>query len=108
MFFSDYQTHKQETISKTILWEYNTDDASWDWIKMAKIVVQRVLLYGRMEDYYAMFQLYGGFEPVKKIVIQIPSLPSKELNWCCLLFDLNKEDFLCYRRTQSRQKLLNY
>ena len=95
MFFADYETHKKEQISQSILWEYDTKAPDWDWNIMSKIVVARVLEYGRPEDYYAMFQLYGGFERVKNIVVQIPHLSPKELNWSCLLFDLKKEDFLC-------------
>ncbi|UTC65051.1 hypothetical protein E4O00_02325 [Treponema sp. OMZ 788] len=108
MFFADYETHKKEQISQSILWEYDTKAPDWDWNIMAKTVVARVLEYGRPEDYYAMFQLYGGFEKVKNIVVQIPYLPPKELNWSCLLFDLKKEDFLCCKRTLSRKLHLNY
>jgi len=58
MFFADYETHKKEQISQSILWEYDTKAPDWDWNIMSKIVVARVLEYGRPEDYYAMlFQL---------------------------------------------------
>lgn len=107
MFFDDWKTHKKETISKAILWEYNTDSADWSWQNMSKIVVSRVIERGREEDYYAMFQLYGGIDGVKEIVKKIPYMNSKDMNWCCVLFKLNKEDLWCYNRALSRQKLLS-
>ena len=71
MFFDDWKEHKKETISKALLWEYDTNSPYWDWNKMSKTVVQRVIERGREEDYYAMFQLYGGFENVKSYLIRL-------------------------------------
>ena len=68
MFFEDYKTHKLESVSPSLLWEYDLSSKDWDWDKMSKIVVQRVIEQGRKEDYYAMLQMYGGFEGVKKII----------------------------------------
>lgn len=106
MFFEDWQTHKKEEISKSILWEYNTASERWNWNEMSKIVVARVIERGRKEDYYAMFQLYGGFEPVKEIVKSIPYFSPKDMNWCCVLFNIDKEELWSYRRMSSRKKLL--
>lgn len=106
MFFEDWNTHKREKISRAILWEYNTDSPEWDWQKMSKVVVARVIERGRREDYYAMFQMYGGIEGVREIVKKIPHLSRKDMNWCCVLFNLRKEDLWCYNRESSRKKLL--
>lgn len=74
---------------------------------MAARVVLRVIQYGNTDDYYAMMQLYGGFDNVRKIVRQIPYLSPKDLNWACFVFHIKKEDTLCYTRKSSRARLLN-
>ncbi len=107
MFFDDWKTQKKLTISKAILWEYNTTAGNWDWNKMSKTVVARVIERGRKEDYYAMFQLYGGIENVREIVKQIPYLNAKDMNWCCVLFNLKKEELWCYNKALSRKELLS-
>ncbi|UTC61232.1 hypothetical protein E4O05_10570 [Treponema sp. OMZ 787] len=30
MFFADYETHKKEKISQSILWEYDTKAPDWE------------------------------------------------------------------------------
>lgn len=107
MFFDDWKQHKETEISKTLLWEYDTTSPDWDWQKMAKIVVMRVLEVGKPEDYYAMFNLYGGKDNVKEIVKQIPHLHPREISWACYLFNIKKEELYCLKREQLRKQLLN-
>lgn len=107
-FFADWETHKKESISKTILWEYDTQSPRWDWRRMDTTVVRRVLEYGREEDYYAMFQLYGGFGGVREIVRRIPKLHRREICWACALLKMKEEELLCCKRELSRKKLLGY
>ena len=73
---------------------------------MDTVVVKRVLEYGRKEDYYAMLQLYGGFEKVGEIVMRIPVLNPKEAEWGRRLFNLDKEKMLCYKRQRSKNRLI--
>lgn len=107
MVFSDYNKISKQEISPSILWEYDLQSPSWDWNYMAEKVVERVLMYGKQKDYYAMFQLYGGFDNVAQIAKKIPELPQKETNWACFLLGINKEDMLCYTRKSLRKKRLN-
>lgn len=107
MFFEDWKTHEKESVSKALLWEYNTNSEKWDWNKMSKTVVARVIERGRENDYYAILQMYGGVNAVRNIVKEIPCLSDKDMNWCCALFNLRKEEMLCYRRALSRKKLLD-
>lgn len=106
--FEDYKTYPRQNISPTILWEYDTKASNWSWSDMAERVVQRVIQYGDKNDYYAMLQLYGGFDNVAEIVKRIPSLSDKDLNWACFLFHIKEEDTLCYTRKSLRKKLLGY
>ncbi len=88
MFFEDWATHKKESISKAILWEYNTMSETWDWNVMSKTVVACFIERRRYEDYHAMFQLYGGIRNVKEIIKSIPHLNKKGMNWYRVLFNL--------------------
>jgi hypothetical protein len=105
MYFKDWQKAKRCNISPTLLWEYDTNSADWDWNHMKITVVTRVIESGRKNDYYAMLQLYGGYYKVREIVKEIPKLSHKDMNWVCTLFNLKKEDLKCYTRMLSRKKL---
>lgn len=107
MVCTDWMTHKNEVVNKAILWEYDVDSPSWDWQKMKRIVVQRVIEYGRLQDWYAMFQMYGGHNNVRSIILEIPYLTPKSMAFVCVLFDIKKDDLKCYKREQSRKRLLS-
>lgn len=108
MFFSDWKKYPHREISPALLWEYDLNSSDWDWDYMKVTVVQRVIESGRIDDYYAMFQLYGGFRNVAKIVKQIPKLSPKDMNWVCNLFHIKKESLLCYSRMLLRKKLFDF
>lgn len=107
MYFDGWEKSETKKISKDILWEYNTESPNWNWQKMKEIVVSRVIERGDENDYIAMFQLYNGFESVKNIIKTIPYLNNRDMNWCCIIFGLKKEELWSYKRMLSRKKLLN-
>ncbi|MGI6466645.1 MAG: DUF6922 domain-containing protein [Sphaerochaetaceae bacterium] len=108
MFFEDWKEHKDEVINKGILWEYDTSSPSWSWDKMKKTVVQRVVEYGRVEDWYAMLQLYGGYENIRKILLEVNHLTPKSIALVTVLFDIKKEEMQCYKNQQLRKQFMNY
>ena len=57
--FYRYEEEKgKHQVSKTLLWDY--DLSSFDWQKYRAEVVKRVVELGRLSDFYAIFDLYGG------------------------------------------------
>ena len=98
MPFEDYYNHKNAEVRPTLLWEY--DLSNFDWQQMRNEVVQRVLERGRMDDFYAILNLYG-LEGVKAALREIPYMNDKDMNFVCIAFDLRKEDLRCYIRKQS-------
>lgn len=108
MMFKDWKEYPHKEITPSLLWEYDLNSPDWDWDYMKVTVVQRVIELGRIDDYYAMFQKYGGFNNVANIVKQIPKLSPINMNWVCTLFNLEKEYLLCYTKMLSRKKLFNY
>ncbi len=98
MPFEDYFNHKNAEVRPTLLWEY--DLSNFDWQQMRNEVVQRVLERGRMDDFYAILNLYG-VEGVKAALREIPYMNDKDMNFACVAFDLRKEELKCYTRKQS-------
>lgn len=90
--------HKSAEVRPSLLWEY--DLSNFDWQQMRNEVVQRVLERGRMDDFYAILNLYGE-EGVKAALREIPYMNDKDMNFVCIAFDLRKEDLRCYIRKQS-------
>ena len=43
----------------------------------------------------------------KKIITEIPHLSDKDIDFVCKLFDLKKDNLLCYTKKQLREALLN-
>ena len=103
--FDDYKNHTTCSVSPSLLWEYDLSD--FDWWKSRKIVVQRIIERGWIDDYYAAFNLYGGIEGFREIIKEIPYLSPKDMNFACIAFNLKKEDLKCYTHRQSRQQHLN-
>lgn len=104
--FDEYKKHGNiYSISPTLLWEY--DLSNFDWWKSRKIVVQRVLERGWLNDYYAAFHLYGGIEGFREIIKELPHLNPREMNFACTVFNLKKEELQCYTRKRYREQLFN-
>lgn len=98
MFFDNYKSHKNAQIRETLLWEYDLSQINW--VEMRTLVVQRVIERGRIDDFYAILNLYG-LEGVKAAIKQISYLNPKDLSFVCSVFNLRKEDLKCYTKQQS-------
>ena len=98
MPFEDYHNHKNAEVRPSLLWEFDLE--KFDWQQMRNEVVQRVLERGRMDDFYAILNLYG-VEGVKAALREIPYMNDKDMNFACIAFDLRKEELKCYIRKQS-------
>ena len=89
MFFDNYKQHKTARIRESLLWEY--DLSRFDWQAMRLIVVQRVVERGRMEDFYALLNMYG-IEGVRESIKEIPVMSPKDMSFVCSVFDIKKEE----------------
>ena len=98
MPFEDYHNHKNAEVRPSLLWEFDLE--KFDWQQMRNEVVQRVLERGRMDDFYAILNLYG-VEGVKAALREIPYMNDKDMNFACIAFDLRKEELKCYTKKQS-------
>ena len=103
--WSDWK-EKLETntqIPKKLLWD--VDLKNFYVQKNKKLVVQRVIEYGLPEDYYTLFNLYGGIAGVRQIIKEIPYFRyPQDISFVCIAFNLKKEDLECYKRQQLRKE----
>ena len=104
MFFKDYKTNTNTKIRESLLWEFRNEDV--DFWEMKTIVVQRVIERGRINDFYAILNLYGENE-VKAIIKNISYLNNKDIAFVCAVFDLKKEDLKCYIKKQLQTQRWN-
>lgn len=95
MFFSDYQNHSNTLVRSSLLWEYSIDKIDYNLMKV--LIVQRVVERGRVEDFYAILNRYG-LEGVKEIIKKIPYLSEKDISFVCTIFDLKKEELICFSK----------
>lgn len=104
-----FTTYKFEcgkyTINPGLLWEYRLED--FDWQKNRRIVVERVMAMGRLTDFYAAFDLYGGIRGFKRIVRdEVIDMSPRDLNFACHAFHLDPTETRCYKHAQARQKAI--
>ena len=109
--FQDWKERIKENpqVFKGLLWDVNTSNMTdQDWQDMKLLVVQRVIELGDENDYYAIFKLYGGPKGVRDIIKQIRSAFSpKNEAFVRTIFNLKKEDLICYERKRLREIHLN-
>ncbi len=104
--FTTYPIEKgKHRINPGLLWEYNLD--TFDWQKFRRIVVERVVSLGRLSDFYAAFDLYGGYRGFRRIVRdEAIDLSPRNLDFACHAFNLDPSETLSYKREQARQKAI--
>ena len=79
----------------------------FDWQKYRRIVVERVISMGRLTDWYAAFDLYGGIRGFREIALkEVVDLSPRDLNFMCRALKIEKTDTKCYKQAQSRKALL--
>lgn len=105
-----FQTYSAErgkhTLNRGLLWEYRLED--FDWQKYRRIVAERVISMGRLSDWYAAFDLYGGVRGFRKIAKDdVVDLSPKDLEFMCRALNLDKKETRCYKQKQLREAHLS-
>jgi len=72
----------------------------------ALFIMQRVLTLGSIDD-IRIIDAYYGEARIKNEIIQVPYLNNKVLNLCCVLYNLEKNDFL-FNANMNRVQLNVY
>jgi hypothetical protein len=85
-------------LSKHIFWDFNVN--SIDYQKHSRLVIERVVVYGDLNDWYKLKDFYG-LNRIKKEVVEIRSLDKKTLNFLSLILKIPILNFRCYKQIQS-------
>jgi len=105
--FKDWKSKIKDNpqLSPHLFWDVDKSKLNHD--KMKTFIVQRVIERGDKEDFYAIFKLYGGPKGVREVVKKANFHDPRDEALARILFDLNKNDFECYKHKQLREKHLN-
>jgi hypothetical protein len=85
----------------------NVDMDSIDYNKDALFVMESVINNGSFEDFFSIRKFYGE-EKISRTVINTKELGPKEVNFCCLVFKLNPQDFIYPVKKYPSAQLTNY
>lgn len=86
-------------LSKVIFWD--TDFEAIQWEAHARYVIERVVMYGTLDDWQAIKDFYG-MERIKLEMISSRELDAKSLSFLSCVLDTPKEQFRCYIEKQLR------
>lgn len=92
-------------LSNHIFWDVNIN--SIDYQKHARLVIERVVTFGNLEDWHKIKSFYG-LAKIKKEALQIRILDSKTLNMLSLILKVPTQKFRCYKQIQSTNTHWNY
>lgn len=85
---------------------WDVDKAIFDFEKHASFLSQRVIEYGKMEDWNLLKRLYG-LEKIKEFALQFRTLDAVSLSFLSAIFRINQEEFRCYKHKQLVQNCWN-
>lgn len=88
-------------LSNTSLF-WDTPLKNIDFQKHSRFVIERVLVRGRLSDWFEIKQYYG-LDKIKQEALQIRSMDELTLNFCSVLFNIPKTKFRCYIQQASIQ-----
>jgi hypothetical protein len=86
-------------LSKRAFKNVNMDEIDYE--NGALNVLERIIYRGFMEDIFAVSQFYGE-DRIRKEIINSKCLGPKEVNFCCLIFDMEISDFKHYKEGRFR------
>lgn len=85
-------------LSRTAFWDVDFDQL--DFYEKDLFVMEKVANYGTWADFVNVVRFYG-VERFKQRIVLAAYLKKDVLNFICVAFDLNTNDFKCYTRRQS-------
>ena len=92
------KTYFLSKLSKHLFWDI--DVTKLDPEKDRHIILERVYTRGFEADEMMVLSYYGN-ETIKNTIIHIKYLDKKTLSYLSYFFQVPKEDFICYSKSQS-------
>ncbi|MDL2229976.1 hypothetical protein LJC14_06985 [Treponema sp. OttesenSCG-928-L16] len=83
-------------LSQYLFWDYDVNmlDPNDD----KKLIVERVFTRGTEKDEKKLFNYYGK-DIIKDCVLNIKYFDKKTLNYLSIIFNISKEQFVCYKQS---------
>jgi len=85
-------------LSKNLFWDTDYNSINWD--ENARFVIERVVMYGTVEDWNTILKYYGR-DKIYKEMLQAKELDPKSLSFLSCIFDTPPEKFRCFTQIQS-------
>lgn len=94
-----------EQLNKSFFWDI--DLFALDENKSSRLIIERVMNYGDLNDILLVKKQYGE-EEIKRILCNLNYIDPKTLNFISILFNIPKTKFKCYIRKQLTNQHWSY
>lgn len=101
MTISEFNGKEGKRFSEHLFWD--VDPRAVDTEKNEPFIVQRVLEFGRLADWYLLLELYG-LERITSTAKTLRSLDPRAFSFIATVSSTPKEQFRCYITKQSSQR----
>jgi hypothetical protein len=81
-----------------LFWDTTPDQI--DWNRHARYVMERVLMYGSLQDWHTIISYYGKGRILKEMRAS-KGLDPKSLSFLSTVFETPPEEFICFTQIQS-------
>ena len=92
-------------ISNKLFWDI--DLSKFDNDKNKRLIIERVISMGDLQDLKILIQFYG-IKTIKQEIINAGYLDNKTLSWVSDFLDISKTKFNCFTKKQSNLVHWNY
>jgi hypothetical protein len=93
-----------DDFSQHLFWDVDLE--GFDFEKHDRFFAQRVIEYGKMEDWNLLKKLFG-LERIKELALQFRTLDAVSLSYLAAIFKIDKSEFRCYKHKQLIQNYWN-
>lgn len=91
-------------LSKNLFWD--VDFAKLEWEKHQLLIVERVIARGSYQE-FKLTELHYGKNKMAHIAKRIAYLPTKDMNFVSIYFNLPLNELKCYTKKQSGHNFIN-
>ena len=86
-------------LTPTLFWDCDVQQIDLE--KNARFVIERVLAYGKVQDFDWLKKTYG-LEKIKEVLLYNRTLDKRSQNFWCLYFNINPK--LCTRNLLNKKR----
>lgn len=89
-------------LPKRLFWEFDYDKL--DWQRSYRTIIERVIEWGKPEEWETMIRFYGRDRIIKALKDDIPYVTDQGVEAVCTYFQLSKTELKCYTKKQLQQE----